>query len=172
MRTMTTVHDVDWVAWEPTIRATLLFVVRHDEVLLIRKQRGLGAGKINGPGGKIDPGETARECAIRETFEELRITATGVDEAGVLRFQFVDGTAIHCVVFRADGYEGEPTETDEAIPLWCRVDAVPFDRMWPDDELWFAHLLAGRRFEGRCLFDGDQLLDAVIETIGVTRAGA
>ena len=27
------------------------------EVLLIRKKRGLGAGKINGPGGKIDPGE-------------------------------------------------------------------------------------------------------------------
>ena len=34
---MKTVHDVDWVAWEPTIRATLLFVVRHGEVLLIHE---------------------------------------------------------------------------------------------------------------------------------------
>lgn len=158
------VDDIDWAAWKPTIRATLLFVVRHDEVLLIHKQRGLGAGKINGPGGKTDPGETALECAIRETFEELRITATGVEEAGELRFQFLDGTAIECIVFRAAGYEGEPTETDEAVPLWCPLDAVPFDRMWPDDELWFPHLLAGRRFEGRCLFDGDALLHAAIET--------
>lgn len=158
------VDDVDWAAWKPTIRATLLFVIRHGEVLLIHKQRGLGAGKINGPGGKIDPGESARDCAIRETFEELRITATGVEEVGELRFQFLDRTAIECIVFRADGYEGEPTETDEAVPLWCCLDAVPFDRMWPDDELWFPHLLAGRRFEGRCLFDDDVLLDAAIET--------
>lgn len=72
-------------------------------------------------------------------------------------------------MFRADGYEGEPTDTDEAVPLWCSLDAVPFDRMRPDDELWFPHLLAGRRFEGRCLFDDDVLLDTTIET---TRPGA
>jgi 8-oxo-dGTP diphosphatase len=162
---MRTVHDVDWTAWTPTIRATLLFVILDGEVLLIHKQRGLGAGKINGPGGKLDPGESARECAIRETFEELCITATGVEEAGELRFQFLDGTSIQCVVFRADGHEGEPTATDEAIPLWCSLDSIPFDRMWPDDELWFPHLLAGRRFEGRCLFDDDELLDASIETL-------
>jgi 8-oxo-dGTP diphosphatase len=161
---MRTVDDVDWTAWEPTIRATLLFVIRDDEVLLIHKQRGIGAGKINGPGGKIDPGETALECAIRETFEEVRIVAADVAEAGELRFQFVDGTAIHCVVFRADAYEGEPAATEEAIPLWCPLDAVPFDRMWPDDELWFPHLLAGRHFRGRCLFDDDDLLDAAVET--------
>lgn len=39
--------------------ATLMFVIdeARGEVLLIRKKRGLGAGKINGPGGKIDPGK-------------------------------------------------------------------------------------------------------------------
>ncbi len=158
------VADLDWLAWQPTIRATLLFVIRDGRVLLIHKRRGLGAGKINGPGGKVDPGETALECAVRETREELRITATGVAEAGELRFRFVDGTAIDCRVFTATGYVGEPTETDEAVPLWFAVDAVPFDRMWPDDELWFPHLLAGRRFSGRCVFDGDELLDAAIET--------
>lgn len=156
--------DVDWSVWEPTIRATLLFVIRDREVLLIHKKRGIGAGKINGPGGKVDPGETERDCAIRETSEEIGITATGVVEAGRLSFQFVDGTAIYCVVFTATGYEGEPVETDEAVPLWFPVDAVPFARMWPDDELWFPHLLTGRYFDGRCLFDGDALLAAAIET--------
>ena len=65
----------------------------------------------------------ALECAIRETFEELRITATGVS----------------------------------------------FERMWPDDELWFPHLFAGRRFEGRCLFDDDALLSAAVENDSTRR---
>ena len=69
--------QVDWKHWEPQIRATLMFVLRDaafgggQEVLLIRKKRGIGAGKINGPGGKIDPGESPLQCAIRETREEL-----------------------------------------------------------------------------------------------------
>lgn len=157
------VDDVDWATWEPTIRATLLFVISDGRMLLIHKKRGIGAGKINGPGGKIDPGETAIECAVRETREELCITATGVEQAGELRFQFLDGVAIDCVVFTATGYEGEPTETDEATPFWFALDDLPFERMWADDELWFPHLLAGRPFTARCLFDDDVLLDVVVE---------
>ena len=52
------VANIDWPNWQPEIVCTLMFVTRGDEVLLIRKKRGLGAGKINGPGGKVDPGET------------------------------------------------------------------------------------------------------------------
>jgi 8-oxo-dGTP pyrophosphatase MutT (NUDIX family) len=52
------VCDIDWNTWEPSDIATLVFVFQSDQVLLIRKKRGLGAGKINAPGGKVDPGET------------------------------------------------------------------------------------------------------------------
>jgi len=61
--------DIDWATWTPVDTATLLFVVRHTEVLLIRKKRGLGAGKINGPGGRLEKGESLAECAVRETEE-------------------------------------------------------------------------------------------------------
>ena len=57
-------HEIDWQSWRPQIRATLVFVVNNGQVLLIRKKRGLGAGKINGPGGKIDPGETILQAAM------------------------------------------------------------------------------------------------------------
>ena len=81
-----------------------------------------------------------------------------------MRFEFVDGTRMRVTTFRADGDQGEPTVTDEAIPEWFPVDEVPFDRMWADDEPWFSHLLADDRFPGWSSFDGEALLDACVST--------
>ena len=150
--------DIAWEHWTPHEHATLLFVRQADRMLLIRKKRGLGAGKINGPGGRLDEGESPLTCAIREVQEELCVTPIGVEPRGELAFQFVDGYALFVSVFSANGYEGEPQETDEAAPLWVPTDAVPFDQMWADDRLWFPHLLSGQLFRGRFLFDDDTLL--------------
>jgi 8-oxo-dGTP diphosphatase len=147
------------------VRANLCFVVKDKRILLIRKKRGFGAGKINGPGGKIDPGETAMASAIRETFEELGVTPTGVREAGELFFKFVDGLRLHCAVFRADDVAGEPVETDEAVPLWTNVDAIPYEEMWADDRFWLPLLIRGQRFRGTFLFEGEKLLERRIEII-------
>jgi 8-oxo-dGTP diphosphatase len=157
---------VDWERWSPRERATLLFVVRGREILLILKKRGLGAGKINGPGGRLEPGETPLACAIREVQEELGVTPLDVRACGDLRFQFLDGLSIHGSVFCAADCEGEPRETDEAVPLWTPVDAIPYERMWADDRLWIPHLLAGRRFEGRFLFDAEVMLDGDVALPG------
>jgi 8-oxo-dGTP diphosphatase len=155
---LTRFEDIDWANWTPQEYATLLFVRQADRVLLIRKKRGLGAGKINGPGGRLDDGESPRDCAIREVQEELLVTPIGVEARGELAFQFVDGYALFVHVFSATGCEGEPQETDEAEPLWTPIDAIPFAEMWADDRLWFPHLFRGEFFRGRFLFDGDTML--------------
>jgi 8-oxo-dGTP diphosphatase len=157
--TYAAVADVDWVRWTPRMRATLLFVVRDGHMLLIHKKRGLGAGKINGPGGRIEPGESPRDAAIREVQEELLVTPLDVREAGELFFQFVDGLSIHGHVFRAADCRGEPTETDEATPLWAPCARPPYERMWEDDRYWVPLMLAGVPFRGYFLFDGDRMLD-------------
>ena len=159
----TSIHSIDWSTWTPRDPATLLFVMRDTEILLIRKKRGLGAGKINGPGGRTEPGETPEACAIRETQEELCITPTGLRLAGENSFVFVDGYSIHVHIFVADAFTGEPTETDEAIPLWTPIAEIPYDEMWEDDELWVPHMLAGRHFVGRFIFDGEKMLDHAVE---------
>jgi 8-oxo-dGTP diphosphatase len=148
----------DWATWTPRERANLCFITRGDEVLLIHKKRGLGAGKINGPGGRLEPGETAVEAAVREVQEELGVTPQNPTLHGELHFQFADGYALHCAVFKATGCEGEPVETEEAIPLWVRRDEVPFDRMWADDIHWLPGLLEGRSFRGFFDFDGDRMV--------------
>jgi 8-oxo-dGTP diphosphatase len=159
------VSEIDWPAWRARDLATLVFVIRGGEVLLMRKKRGLGAGKINGPGGKLEAGESPEACAIREVQEELRVTPLGLEAVGENAFQFVDGYSIHVFVYRASGLEGTPSETAEGAPLWTPLSAIPYDDMWEDDRLWLPHALAGRRFLGRYLFDGDAMLDHHLELL-------
>jgi 8-oxo-dGTP diphosphatase len=106
---MSSSSPIDWSAWTGVIKATLVFIIKDGQILLIEKKRGLGAGKINGPGGKIDPGETALEAAIRETEEELLITPSTPRKLGELQFSMSDCPDILCHVYRSDDFTGTPT---------------------------------------------------------------
>lgn len=165
---MRSLADIDWTR-RSGVACTLVFVVRGGEVLLMRKKRGLGAGKINAPGGKLDPGETPLAGAIRETREEVRVTPHELAWAGRNRFQFTDGGAIDVDVFRASSYAGTPQPTAEADPFWVPLSRVPYAEMWEDDALWLPHLFAGRAFSGRFLFAGDRMLDWSLELTSLAR---
>jgi 8-oxo-dGTP diphosphatase len=156
---------IDWQAWQPRDRANLCFIRSGDQLLLIRKKRGLGAGKINAPGGKLEPGETALESAVRETQEELGVTPLDAVQQGSLHFQFSDGYSLHCAVFLALRFEGEARETAEAAPLWTAIDQIPYDEMWADDRHWLPLLIRGEKFAGYFEFDGDKMLSRHIEIL-------
>ena len=174
MDTAARVDDIDWDSWRPHDEATLMFIIRGGEVLLIRKLRGLGRGKINAPGGRLEAGETPLEAAVRETVEEVGVTPVGVRARGSLAFQFkADGATpdgaprvgyrLACHVFSADGCDGEPVATDEAIPQWFPMHAIPYEEMWADDRVWLPRMLAGRTpFAGRFVFDGERMIDCVL----------
>ena len=153
------VRDIDWTMWRAVDPATLVFVIKDRRILLIRKKRGLGAGKVNGPGGRVEPGETFDACAVREVREELGVTPLAPVRIGQHAFQFVDGYSTFVYVYRASDLKGTPVETDEASPLWFDFDKVPYAEMWQDDQYWLPLVIAGRRFAGRWIFDGDQMLD-------------
>jgi 8-oxo-dGTP diphosphatase len=159
------ISDIDWADWEPTDLATLVFVQRDGRLLLIHKKRGLGAGKLNGPGGRLEIGESFDACASREVQEELRITPKGLGKMGELRFQFVDGYSIHVHVYRASDFEGTPSETPEAIPVWIDEDRFPYDEVWEDDRIWLPLLIAGTRFDARFILDGDSMVDHMLGVI-------
>lgn len=156
---------MDWKNWTPRELATLCFIQNGNELLLIRKKRGLGAGKINAPGGRLEPGETPLEAAIRETREEVGVVPHGLVKRGELHFQFLDGYSLFCTVFLAQGCSGELCETDEADPFWVSLDAVPYDGMWQDDEHWLPLVLNGKSFRGFFEFDGEQMLSHEVEVL-------
>lgn len=158
----------DWSTWKPTEEATLLFAFDDKgRVLLIHKKRGLGKGKINGPGGRLEPGETPVQAAVRETSEEVGLEILDPQFCGTLHFHFVDGYNLTGYIYKAYSWRGDPIETDEALPEWFSVDAIPYERMWADDLYWFPLLLDGIIFEGKFVFDGDTMLSKSIETSGI-----
>lgn len=44
--------------------------VADDELLLVRRGRGPGAGRWSVPGGRVEAGETVRQAVVREVAEE------------------------------------------------------------------------------------------------------
>lgn len=143
--------------WRPDLVGTLLFLQRGGQVLLIRKRRGHGAGKINGPGGKPEPGESPVECVLRETREEVGVRARNPRLAGVFRFVDTREPDWLGYIFTADEFQGTPRATAEAIPRWYATDALPWDEMWDDDRHWLPRVLAGERLRGDFLFTGGAL---------------
>lgn len=146
--------------WKPDLEATLLFLKKEGKVLLIRKKRGIGAGKINGPGGKLEPGETPLQCIIREVNEELGIDVLDPVWTGEVCFSFQCKSVpdIRCFVFSATNYSGEIQETDEAFPLWTDEREIPYEEMWEDDRYWLPEMLAGHFVKAYFLFEGESLI--------------
>ena len=158
------ISAIDWNTWEPTERAVLSFMRGNGKLLLIHKKKGLGAGKVNAPGGRITPGETPRQAAIRETIEEVHMEPKNPEKRGELFFQFKDGYKLHGEVFFSTEFSGTPTETDEADPFWCEIDNIPYDGMWEDDRYWLPLALSGTPFKAYFIFDDDRMVDKKIET--------
>ncbi len=139
--------------------ATLVFLVRDNEILLGYKKRGFAQGKLNGFGGKIEPGESIAFAAARELREECGVDALPADLKPVARLDFFFPAKrewdqmVH--VFIAEYWSGEPVETDEMKPAWFKTDAIPFDQMWADDQHWLPLVLQGKRVQAAFTFNGD-----------------
>lgn len=76
---------------------TLVYPLKKDKVLLIKKKRGLGKGFWNGPGGKIEENEDIEEAAIRELEEETRLKAKKLEFRAFLEFFEIEEKELHYV---------------------------------------------------------------------------
>lgn len=160
-----TVEEVDWDNWKFSEQAVICYIKNNDsnEILLINKKTGLGEGKVNAPGGRIEAGEMPVEAVIRECQEEVGLTPAEPKLVGDLFFIFKNGYSLRGFVYTAEAWEGELIETDEAEPFWCSRERIPYDKMWADDALWLEKALDGTKITGRFIFDDDEMLSDEVE---------
>lgn len=139
-----------------TIETTIVFLRRDNEILLPMKKRGFGAGRYNGAGGKIELGETAEACAKRETFEEIGVRALSLIQVADLTFHEEyqgEPEIVHSKVYICDDWEDEPRETEEMMPHWFKLSAIPYDQMWPDDIHWLPKVIDSEKVVAEFWFD-------------------
>ncbi len=138
-------------------QATLCYCIKDGKILLGMKKVRFGAGKWNGYGGKVDPGETNEEAAARELFEESGIaTDSGaLEKIADVQFFFSGKPVFQCHAYIARTWQGEPQESDEMSPRWFAIDALPFESMWISDAEWLPNALAGNPVRGVVHFNED-----------------
>lgn len=143
------------------IETTLLILRREDEIMLAKKKRGFGVGKLNGVGGKIQSGETPEQAMIRECQEEIGVTPSCYEAMGTNSFtEYIDGQRKRLMfhLYVASMWEGEPTETDEMAPGWFHVDSIPYEQMFEADRYWLPAVLQGKKVAGEFEFDINWML--------------
>ena len=145
--------------WKPGEQATLVYLVHGDSVLLMRKLRGHGAGKVNAPGGRVEAGESVEACAMREVAEEVGIRVHALELRALLRYDDpAEGFAMAGFAFVSSDFEGTPARTAEADPFWCRIDEIPYDEMWENDRIWLPRVLRGERIRADFRFYRDRMV--------------
>ncbi len=101
-------------------------LVRDGCVLTVRKQ---GTERFMLVGGKLEPGESPRDAALRETYEEVGLV---IEEATLLGEFFSEaanepGHTLHSTVFWVE-CDGEPLASAEIAEVrWTPLDGHPDD---------------------------------------------
>ena len=143
---------------------------RDGKVLLGMKKRGFGAGNMVTPGGKLEPGETAEEAAIRETEEEVGVKVNSCVEVAQVIFRDLyykgepETDVMH--VFLSEDFEGEPIETPELAPEWCSIAEIPYEKMWSDAKYWMPDALRGRKVDSYFRYDAhNEMKDSQVDYV-------
>ena len=108
-----------------------VLVVRRDgKILAGTRIERAGKGRLCGPGGHIEPGESPEEAAKREAWEEFGIVCNDLVPLGILT---MGGRYGNSAVFLCSNFSGEP-KTDEkemTEPEWIRAREITEEDAYP-----------------------------------------
>jgi 8-oxo-dGTP diphosphatase len=137
------------------IDATICHIIHEKRLLLKMANGGISMGKWNGPGGKIEPGETPEQNAIREVMEETGLRIIDPAYHGKIEFYMSGNDKLDYLVhiFSSKRFSGRARSSEEGKVRWFDLAKLPYARMWDDDRYWLPFLLNGATFDARFCYD-------------------
>lgn len=107
-----------------TICRTLVFLTRGDEVLLLKgaPHKRLWAGKYNGIGGHLEPGESPHAAALRELGEETGIASADLELRGIVHITMPEPPGIVLFVYTGTTEDVPLIASEEGVPTWVHRD--------------------------------------------------
>ncbi|MFX3616848.1 MAG: NUDIX domain-containing protein [Sporolactobacillus sp.] len=109
------------------LRYTLALIRYQEELLMINRKKKPWKGCWNGIGGKLEPGESAEECIIREIREETSVQLLHPLYQGIATWHPEGEEPQGMYLFTADlgqKEKGLPRATREGILDWKPMDWV------------------------------------------------
>lgn len=135
--------------------------VANHKFLMIKHHRGINQGCMNFPGGKKEPGETMRECVIRETSEETGLTIENPVEVGYIEFPTKD---FYVHVFKSTKFSGTlHDKKDEVEASWVDEDKIPYEQMREADKNFLPEIIAGKYVKRCFIYDDDFHVTDIID---------
>lgn len=126
----------------------------------VKKAGDIHAGKWNGLGGKLEPGETPEECAAREIREESGLVARRLELKGVLSFPgFANDEDWYAFVFVVPEFEGQISESQEGYLQWIESTEIYNLNLWEGDRVFLPWLDQPGLFSGKFVYKNGRLVD-------------
>lgn len=129
----------------PHKQIAVAIVLRGEEILIDqRPETSMLGGLWEFPGGKIEPGETAAECVVREVKEEIGIDIEVVTELATIEHAYTHFTiTLIAFICRYLGGEAQPLQCSQV--RWVHPTALsefPFpaanQKLFPHLQAWLA----------------------------------
>lgn len=125
------------VADARVIEVGLGLVVRSGEgparVLITRRRADtVYAGYWEFPGGKVEPGESPKDCAEREVREEVGLTVRATHQLAIVEHTYEHGRVrLNAWVCHEPDPGAEARTLEVADCRWCTLDEIPWDEFLP-----------------------------------------
>jgi 8-oxo-dGTP diphosphatase len=142
--------------------ATLCYIRKDAQTLMIlrnKKKNDMHAGKWNGLGGKLEPGETPEECAVREVLEESGLKVKKMVFKGIITFPAFDNQEDwFTFIFIIDNFEGQLIDSPEGHLEWIPDEELITLNLWAGDHIFIPWLDQPSFFSGKFIYLDKQLI--------------
>jgi 8-oxo-dGTP diphosphatase len=142
--------------------ATLCYVKRNGQTLMvhrIKKANDMHMGKWNGLGGKLEPGETPEECALREIFEESGLSVRNPQLKGFITFPaFDDFEDWYVFVYVVTDFEGDLIDSPEGNLQWVNNSDLTSLNLWDGDAIFLSWLDRKGIFSAKFIYKDGRLI--------------